>query len=37
VSLDSEVYRAVLSNAGMVVVSEYLDEGGNYYYEAAKR
>ena len=37
VSLGAEVYRAVLSSAGMVVVSEYLDEGGNYYYEAAKR
>jgi len=36
VSLGSEVYRDVLSNAGLVVVRECLDEGGNYYYEAAK-
>ena len=35
-SLGSEVYRAVLSNAGLAVVREYLDEGGKYYYEAAK-
>jgi 2-polyprenyl-3-methyl-5-hydroxy-6-metoxy-1,4-benzoquinol methylase len=36
VSLGSEIYGAVLSNAGLVVVREYLDEGGNHYYEAVK-
>lgn len=37
VSLGSEVYRDVLQNAGLVVVRECLDEGGNHYYETAKR
>ena len=36
-SLGSEVYRDVLSNAGLVVVREHLDEGGNHYYETVKR
>jgi len=37
VSLGSEVYRALLSDAALVVVREHLDEGGNHYYETVKR
>ena len=36
-SLGSEVYRDVLSNAGLVAVREHLDEGGHHYYETVKR
>jgi SAM-dependent methyltransferase len=37
VSLGADAYRSCLSAAGLVVVAEHLDEGDNYYYEAAKR
>lgn len=37
VSLGADAYRSCLSSAGLVVVAEHLDEGDNYYYDAAKR
>ena len=37
VSLGADAYRSCLSAAGLVVVAEQVDEGDNYYYEAAKR
>lgn len=37
VSLGGEAYRCALAEAGMGVVGEYVDEGGNHYYDAAAR
>lgn len=36
-SLGVESYKALLSDAGLLLVREHVDEGENYYYEAAKR
>lgn len=36
-SLGSEVYTALLSDAGLSLVGEHVDEGDNHYFEAAKR
>lgn len=35
-SLGAEAYKAVLSDAGLILVAKDLDEGENHYYEAAK-
>lgn len=35
VSLGDEAYRRALGEAGLKVVGEYVDEGGNHYYDAA--
>lgn len=37
VSLGEEAYRRALDEAGMDVVGEYVDEGGNHYYDAVGR
>ena len=34
VSLGDEAYRGALSEAGLVVIGEHVDEGGNHYYDA---
>ena len=34
VSLGAVEYRALLAQAGLTVAAEYVDEGGNYYYDA---
>lgn len=36
-SLGAEAYRTLLAEAGLPVVAETEDEGGNHYYEAFKR
>lgn len=36
VSLGDEAYRCALAGAGLEVVGEYVDEGGNHYYDAAR-
>jgi SAM-dependent methyltransferase len=36
VSLGAETYRHLLTAAGLTVVREYQDDGGNYYYESRK-
>ncbi len=36
VSLGDEVYRHALAKAGLRVVGEYVDEGMNHYYDAAR-
>lgn len=36
-SLGVETYKDLLSNAGLVLVDEYLDEGDNHYYYSRKR
>lgn len=36
-SLGAEAYKAALSSAGLTLVGEYVDEGGNHYYDACKR
>ena len=36
-SLGLETYRAVLADAQLTLVSEYVDEGENHYYDAEKR
>jgi 2-polyprenyl-3-methyl-5-hydroxy-6-metoxy-1,4-benzoquinol methylase len=35
-SLGAEDYKAVLADAGLVLLGEYLDEGDNHYYDARK-
>lgn len=35
VSLGDEAYRCALDEAGLKVVGEYVDEGGNHFYDAA--
>lgn len=35
-SLGAEGYEAILSGAGLTVLDEYLDEGGNHYFDARK-
>jgi SAM-dependent methyltransferase len=35
-SLGAEVYKAVLSDAGLSLIGEYVDEGDNHYYDAQK-
>lgn len=35
-SLGTDAYRAVLSDAGLIVVGQRVDEGENHYYEAAR-
>jgi hypothetical protein len=37
VSLGRAAYRDLLSNAGLTVVREHEDEGGNHYFEALKQ
>ena len=36
-SLGTESYKDLLSDAGLVLVDEYLDEGENHYYDSRKR
>lgn len=36
-SLGGETYRAILSDAGLALVDEHLDEGDNYYFDASKQ
>lgn len=36
VSLGDEVYRCTMADAGLRLVGEYVDEGGNHYYDAAR-
>jgi SAM-dependent methyltransferase/ribosomal protein S18 acetylase RimI-like enzyme len=36
-SLGAEAYKKLLADAGLEVVSEYVDEGENHYYDAVKR
>jgi hypothetical protein len=36
-SLGVDTYRELLCDAGLVVVDEHVDEGGNHYYEAVKK
>lgn len=36
-SLGAEAYKLVLRDAGMSVVNEFEDEGGNHYYDAIKQ
>ena len=36
VSLGADEYGALLSEAGLTVTSNYVDEGENYYYAAAR-
>ncbi len=36
-SLGAEAYKAILADADMILVGEYLDEADNHYYEAVKR
>ncbi len=36
VSLGSEAYRRVLASAGLSVIAEYVDEGENHYFDAAR-
>ncbi|HUF28199.1 MAG TPA: hypothetical protein VMM18_14580 [Gemmatimonadaceae bacterium] len=36
-SLGAAAYEAVLSDAGLVLVGEHIDEGDNHYYEARTR
>jgi len=36
-SLGAETYKDLLSNAGLALVYEYLDEGDNHYYDSRKR
>lgn len=35
VSLGDEIYRRALTNAGLSVLDEYIDEGENHYYDVA--
>ena len=35
-ALGSEAYRAILASAGLSVMSEYVDEGENHYFDALK-
>lgn len=35
-SLGAEEYKAVLADAGLALLGEYLDEGSNHYYDALK-
>lgn len=35
-SLGAENYKAILTGAGLAVLDEYLDEGGNHYFDARK-
>lgn len=37
ISLGDAAYRRALSDAGLEVVGEFVDEGENHYYEAARR
>lgn len=37
VSLGADAYRRVLTDAGLEVTDEYVDEGGNHYYDAVRR
>lgn len=37
ISLGAEVYRTTLDEAGLVLLGEYEDEGGNHYYSARKK
>lgn len=36
VSLGDQAYRRALAEAGLRVIGEYTDEGGNHYYDAAR-
>jgi hypothetical protein len=36
VSLGDDEYRRLLADAGLRIIAEYVDEGGNHYYDAAK-
>ncbi|HYE57672.1 MAG TPA: class I SAM-dependent methyltransferase [Rhodothermales bacterium] len=36
ISLGAEAYRSALAEAGLVLVGQYEDEGGNHYFDAAK-
>ncbi|MBB4080582.1 hypothetical protein GGR28_003217 [Lewinella aquimaris] len=36
VSLGAERYKTVLSEAGLSLLAEFEDEGGNYYFDAVK-
>jgi len=36
-SLGDETYKAILSEAGLLLVDEYADEGKNHYYDSAKQ
>jgi SAM-dependent methyltransferase len=36
-SLGDETYKAILSEAGLLLVDEYADEGKNHYYDSAQR
>lgn len=31
---EAEAYKGVLADAGLALVSEYRDEGGNHYYDS---
>jgi hypothetical protein len=35
-SLGAAAYRAILAEAGLVLLAEYDDEGDNHYYDAAR-
>ena len=37
VSLGADEYRRTLADAGLEVTDEYVDEGGNHYYDAVRR
>ena len=37
VSLGADEYRRTLADAGLQVTDEYVDEGGNHYYDAVRR
>lgn len=36
-SLGEQAYRSILSDAGLTLVAEYIDEGENHYYDATKQ
>ena len=36
VSLGIDGYKSAIDDAGLTLVSEYLDEGGNHYYDTRK-
>ena len=35
-SLGADTYRRLLGDAGLVIVDEHVDEGGNHYYQAVQ-
>lgn len=36
ISLGEDAYKAILAEAGLLLVDEYVDEGENHYYDAAR-